>query len=166
LSWRVHILPYLGEEALYKQFKLDEAWDSVANKALVAIMPKVYAAPGGKAGEGKTNYLGVRGANGVFRPGGQPGLSVTNITDGTSNTLAVVEVSDAAAVPWSKPDDWDFDEKDPLKGLIGLRKNGFLAAFCDGSVQFISGNVAPDVLKRLVTYNDGQPINRADIPGR
>jgi hypothetical protein len=165
LSWRVHILPYLGEDALYKQFKLDEAWDSDANKALIAKMPKVYAAPGGKAGEGKTNYLGVRGANGVFRPGGQPGLVMANITDGTSNTLAVVEVSDAAAVPWTKPDDWDFDEKDPLKGLIGLRKNGFLAAFCDGSVQFISGNVAPDLVKRLVTYNDGQPINRADIPG-
>lgn len=166
LSWRVHILPFLGHNDLHKQFKLDEAWDSEANKALIPKMPKTYAAPGGKAGEGKTNYLGVRGTLGIFRPGGQPGLSMANITDGTSNTLAVIEVSDAAAVTWTKPDDWDFGEKDPLKGLVGLRKNGFLAAFCDGSVQTISGSISPELLKKLVQYNDGQPINRAELPGR
>src|SRR4051812_31051114 len=48
LSWRVHLLPYLGkeEEALYKQFKPDEAWDSPANKKLLDKMPKVFESPG------------------------------------------------------------------------------------------------------------------------
>ena len=35
LSWRVHLLPYLEENELYKQFKLDEAWDSETNMKLV-----------------------------------------------------------------------------------------------------------------------------------
>src|ERR1700721_4696565 len=43
LSWRVAILPYLDEKALYDQFKLDEPWDSKHNIALVAKMPKIYA---------------------------------------------------------------------------------------------------------------------------
>src|SRR4051812_8249116 len=30
LSWRVHLLPYVEAENLYKQFKLDEPWDSPA----------------------------------------------------------------------------------------------------------------------------------------
>ncbi|HCO22471.1 MAG TPA: hypothetical protein DIT97_05185, partial [Gimesia maris] len=28
LSWRVHILPFMGEEDLFQQFKLNEPWDS------------------------------------------------------------------------------------------------------------------------------------------
>ena len=48
-----------------------------------------------------------------------------------------VEVSDAKAVPWTKPDDFEYDEKNPLKGLVGLRPDGFIAGFADGSVRFI-----------------------------
>src|SRR5262245_59728137 len=43
LSWRVAILPYIEEDALYRQFKLDEPWDSPHNKKLIAKMPKIYA---------------------------------------------------------------------------------------------------------------------------
>ena len=44
LSWRVAILPFLGEseKALYGQFKLSEPWDSPDNKVLLAKMPKVF----------------------------------------------------------------------------------------------------------------------------
>src|SRR5581483_2163049 len=45
LSWRVALLPYLGEEALYKEFKLDEPWDSLHNKKLLKKMPKALQAP-------------------------------------------------------------------------------------------------------------------------
>src|SRR5262249_34008276 len=34
LSWRVAILPFIEQEALYKKFKLDEPWDSPHNKKL------------------------------------------------------------------------------------------------------------------------------------
>src|SRR5262245_66309297 len=45
LSWRVHILPFIEEEALYKEFHLDEPWDSPHNKALIAKMPAVFRNP-------------------------------------------------------------------------------------------------------------------------
>ena len=45
LSWRVAILPYLEQAALYNKFHLDEPWDSPHNKALIASMPAVYACP-------------------------------------------------------------------------------------------------------------------------
>ena len=47
LSWRVAILPELREFALYRQFKLDEAWDSPHNLKLLAKMPRIYAPPAG-----------------------------------------------------------------------------------------------------------------------
>ena len=45
LSWRVLILPYLEEQALYDQFHLDESWNSEHNKTLISKMPEVYAEP-------------------------------------------------------------------------------------------------------------------------
>lgn len=43
LSWRVHLLPYLEQQALYEEFRLDEPWDSPHNLALLPQMPAVYA---------------------------------------------------------------------------------------------------------------------------
>lgn len=42
LSWRVHLLPFLGEETLYRKFDLDQPWDSADNKKLVAAMPDIF----------------------------------------------------------------------------------------------------------------------------
>src|SRR5947209_4883862 len=61
LSWRVHILQFVEQEVLYKQFNLDEPWDSDTNKPLVAKMPKLYAPIRVKAKEGETFYRGFAG---------------------------------------------------------------------------------------------------------
>ena len=53
LSWRVAILPFIEEEKLYKEFKLDEPWDSADNKKLIEKMPKLYAPVRVKAKEGR-----------------------------------------------------------------------------------------------------------------
>ena len=50
LSWRVLILPYIGNDDLYREFHLDEPWDSVHNKTLLSKMPDVYKAPGSGCG--------------------------------------------------------------------------------------------------------------------
>jgi hypothetical protein len=42
LSWRVHILPFIGFNELYHEFKLDEAWDSPHNIKLLDKMPAIY----------------------------------------------------------------------------------------------------------------------------
>ena len=55
-----------------------------------------------------------------------------SIRDGSSNTIAVVEVSDAAAVPWTKPQDWEPDAANLLKPFDDPR--GFLAGFCETAI--------------------------------
>ena len=71
LSWRVHLLPFLGEGKLYKDFHLDEPWDSAHNRKLLTRMPPVYRGPSGKLNrEGKTLYLAPAGEGGsVVDPG-------------------------------------------------------------------------------------------------
>ena len=48
LSWRVAILPFLGQDVLYRRFKLDEPWDGEHNRKLIGRIPKVFVAPEGQ----------------------------------------------------------------------------------------------------------------------
>lgn len=152
LSWRVLLLPLLGEKELFGKFRLGEPWDSEHNKKLIPLMPKVYCAPGGKAGEGKTNYLGVVGPNAAFHE--KQAITVIEFHDGTSNTIMLVEVPDEAAVEWTRPKDFPIDTREPAKTLTGLRKGGFLTVFADGAPQFISSDVGPKMLRCLLIRND------------
>jgi hypothetical protein len=162
LSWRVHILPYLEQQNLYNQFHLDEPWDSPHNKKLIEQMPDVFRSPSSTGPPGSTNYLGVSGADGIFvrpQPGNNVGTRFPDIRDGTSNTMMLVEVSDPAAVIWSKPGDFAPDQKKPIKGLPGMQTGGFLAGFTDGHVRFISESVDGAVLQGMFTKNGGEVIN-------
>ena len=62
LSWRVAILPYLDELALYEEFHLDEPWDSPHNRELISRMPSGYRCPSATDNtDGMTTYLGAAG---------------------------------------------------------------------------------------------------------
>src|SRR5439155_17764808 len=85
------------------------------------------------------------------------GARFSKITDGTSNTIMLLEANPASAVVWTKPDDLVMDENDLLKDLRGQPNDGFCAVLCDGSVRFVSKNVDRDLLLRLLQMNDGKP---------
>ena len=152
------ILPFLeSEEALYKQFHLDEPWDSENNKKLIAQMPLFYRHRESKvAGEGRTNFLTVRGANTLFP--GKDGVALPDLAP-DEKIIMTVEVSDARAVTWTKPDDFEYSEENPLDGLIGLRPSGFLAGFADGSVLFVPTEppIDPATLRAMFTRSSEQP---------
>jgi RNA polymerase sigma factor (sigma-70 family) len=157
LSWRVAILPYLDQEALYKQFRLNEPWDSAHNKALIAKMPKVYAPVGDVKTEhaGATFYQAFVGGGALFQTSMPRQLA--KITDGISNTLLVVEANEP--VTWTKPDDVAFDPNAELPKLGGtLFEDGFNAAFADGAVRFIKDSIDPKTLKALITANGGEIV--------
>ncbi len=153
LSWRVRLLPYLEEAALYEQFKLDEPWDSKHNKALVEKIPKIYAPIRVKAKVGETFYQGFAGADTTFEPGAKLAIP-RSFPDGTSNTVAVVEAGTACV--WTKPDDLPYDAKKPLPKLGGLFDGDFHVLLVDGSVHVGHGKkMDADAFRKIVTRSDG-----------
>ncbi len=157
LSWRVALLPYLGEDKLYQQFRLDEAWDSPHNRALVEQLPQVYANPNLGAG-GATNYLAIVGPGTVFES--PRGLPLSELRDGPVNTLLVVEANADRAVVWTQPEDFKVDLNNPLNGLGGLRPGGFAALAANGAVHFIASTIDPRLLRALFTCAGGETLNR------
>lgn len=155
LSWRVAILPFLEQQELYNQFHLDEPWDSEHNIKLLERMPKVFANPN-LASTDQTVFLAVQGEDTVFAA--ESSAKIKDIMDGTSNTILVVEADADRAVPWTKPEDLNFDADAPLQGLGHLRPGGFSALFGDGHVQFIGNSIDPAVLRALMTKSGREPI--------
>jgi hypothetical protein len=159
LSWRVHVLPFLNQQELYRQFHLDEPWDSPHNKKLLARMPAVYQGPNLKLNaEGKTIYLLPVGKDAAFKDGPEGPLFPKDFPDGTSNTIFIVEGDDAHAVPWTKPEDLKIDPEHPERGLGGHLHDGFLAALADGSVRIISKAISKTTLQRGFNPADGMPL--------
>jgi hypothetical protein len=163
LSWRVHLLPFMGKQDLYQKFKFDEAWDGPTNKPLLAQMPEVYQTPGGPTG-GRTCYEVAVGPDTVF--GQRGGIALNQIGDGKENTAFVAEVNPKGAVNWSEPSDLRFVPAEPLNGLGGLRGKSFLAVFGDGRVRRIPLSLGPNFVRSVFTANsnDAVDLTQADVP--
>jgi hypothetical protein len=172
LSWRVLILPFIEEDALYRQIKLDEAWDGPNNKKLLDRMPKIYALPGVET-NGQTHFQLFVGPGTLYsKPLREakfalpPGLKtlycdyrIGNIPDGTSNTILVAE--SATAVPWTKPDDIVYDPKKPLPKLGKMRPDQFLVGMCDGSVRWVDlKKVSEKTLRNAINPAVGERLGK------
>jgi hypothetical protein len=158
LSWRVHVLPYVGEEKLYKEFHLDEPWDSDHNKKLVARMPDVFRGPSRRlSGQGKTTILAPVGQDTAFTGKTEGRRFPTEFTDGTSNTILLVLADDAHAVEWTRPDDLKIDLAKPDAGL-GRQLEQFLVVLADGTVRLVKPTISKQTLRNAFTANDGQVL--------
>jgi hypothetical protein len=157
LSWRVLILPYIEQDALYKEFHLNEPWDSEHNKKLLARMPKVFAMPDAAPGATETHYVGPTGRSAFFQ-GKQGHLFPADFPDGLSNTIMLVEVPQG--IPWTKPEDvpFDPDPKKPLPKLGGYFRDGFNVALCDGSTRFLRSTISDMTLRAAITRDGGEVL--------
>lgn len=163
LSWRVALLPYLEQEHLYKQFKLDEPWDGKTNKKLTEELPKIYAPVRVmKVEKGETFYRGFGGkdpaAGGAFPPGGRLRMPAS-FPDGTSNTIAVIDAGEP--VVWTQPGtDMDIDPKKELPKL-GRMIDGefFYCGMMDGSVRVVKRQFDEKEMRKFIGRADGEPAN-------
>ena len=158
LSWRVMILPYLDQSPLYQEFHLDEAWDSEHNRKLIERMPTVFRSGGGSAKPGTTRFVAPLTNRSMMGRVG-PSVKVQDITDGTSNTIWLVQADESHAVTWTKPDDLVISEKDPIGSMIEPETKGFWASLADGSARFFSRDNEATTLMHLFSIDGGEVID-------
>ena len=175
-SWRVLILPYMEQAALFEAIRHGEPWDSEHNKQFHDLMIPVYCCPttSPRSGTANCNYSGIAGE--VFVPTKKNvnvgmgnttilpiGHTFAAIIDGTSNTLAVVETKEAFC--WMDPTaDLTLDElakgiNVPDSRVGSFHVGGMNVGMCDGYVRFISETIDRAMLRALGTKAGGEQVN-------
>jgi hypothetical protein len=164
LSWRVRLLPFLKQDYLYRQFHLDEPWNSPHNHALIGRMPAVYSSR--RAESGRTPFLRPVGPGALF-PSGGTDLAELAIREHRPRIL-LVEVQDRYAVTWSKPEDLLYDPAHPGARLDSVEpvrgfQSGAVAGFADGSVRFIWPESEPGVARSLFSPEEKTLLRRLPL---
>ena len=157
LSWRVKILPYVGQFELYREFNLEEPWDSEHNKPLLERMPDLYKSPVAGDLGGKTVYLVPTGPEMIFS--GPDSINLDDITDGAAETIMLVEVDREHAVPWTKPEDLTIDRANPSAGLVRLPKGGLNVVAANGDNHSPPATINPATLWSLFTRAGGERVD-------
>ena len=85
---------------------------------------------------------------------------MATITDGTSNSIAVVQVDDENAVAWTQPDDWELDANDPLAGIGACTRLSFWPGSATATSRSSAHDIDPTVFKSLLTVDGGEVVQR------
>lgn len=171
-SWRVELLPFLDHAALRQQYVDADAWDAASNRPVSREWMLIYRCPSHEFEEVADQpkfaaYSGVRGSNTLF-PDGR-GLPIRKVTDGTSNTIAIVEACGRPVI-WTAPHDIDLAQQRVGVNLPGeqpgrsgsaissYHPRGANVAFADGSVRWVSQDIDPKLLQALLSVNGGETV--------
>ncbi|MCC6512152.1 MAG: DUF1559 domain-containing protein, partial [Pirellulaceae bacterium] len=176
LSWRVHLLPFLGYASLFNRVRLDEAWNSPNNLPLLNEMPDIFRSAGDDSLSSVTRFLTIQAGQATsptwhfMHSNGSPRVTqVSQLQHGLSNTLMVVRSGSNRAVPWTKPEDLQFDNANPLATLGGLGEAFLPVAFADSTAVLMPTDVTNSIFTSIATTAptpgvsavDGQTLARA-----
>ncbi len=155
-SWRVLILPYLGDPQaaqIYADYHFDEPWNSPANLALAAQAPSALRCPSGDSLH-EAAYLAVVGPETAWPGTGAMTVREIAEADGTSNTIMVVESVDSK-IHWMEPRDLSLAEAERginaggAAGISSPHFGGANALYADGSVQYLPEDTPPEKLRAV-----------------
>jgi hypothetical protein len=186
-SWRVELLPFLGLDELYQQYRPNEAWDSEANRRVLQQMPEAFRSRGWTPGSTTTRFMFPVGTGTLTEPGPAKPFWWIAGRDGLDGTICLVE-SPTTEVHWTKPEDLHVDlgvasgpsrqiGADPkslgptyrllasprglnLGGLVGRE---FAAASKSGDAFFVARDIETVTLRRLLCWADGERIDASEI---
>ncbi|CAN5690205.1 hypothetical protein BH23PLA1_BH23PLA1_05320 [soil metagenome] len=167
-SWRVSILPFLEQQAVFAAYNFDVAWDHSSNNTAINARISTYVCPSEPTRAGEelhTHYQMITGPGTMFDPARRAVTSFGDITDGSSNTLFIVE--SRQSVHWASPQDIVIDTTNPAgtpsPAPGSSHPGGYNAAMVDGSIRFLKDSVAPDVLRAMMSIRGGEILPMGEL---
>ena len=158
LSWRVALLPMIGEEKLFQKFRLDEPWDSPTNLALADEMPVIYRSVYSNTPSRCCPFFVITDSNTAFPEPvvGNTSVGFKNIEDGLTQTLLCVELRELEVI-WTKP--VVLRTADALELLNRRKKDTLLTGFLDGSVSHYRNYIGESAFKAICTRAGGERVD-------
>lgn len=164
LSWRVALLPFIGQQELHQKFHLDEPWDSDHNRKLLPLMPDIFtiglieaSAPAVSKGKTRVVLPLIEGSLWYGDDGRLP--RIKDVTDGTANTIGLLIAPPGADVIWTKPEDFSMNKPHEMFG----DRDFCLLTTLDGGLWRIADSTAEEVLNALLTFDVGDTVDRKRI---
>jgi hypothetical protein len=162
-SWRVLILPFIEQKALYEAYRFDEPWDGPNNSKLHGIKLQLYSCPSDPSVQSgiETNYVAVVGPRTMWP--GEKATKMSDIKDGTSNTLLIVETH-GTGIHWMEPLDLDAVQMSMAinpagrTGIASMHPTVAQGAFVDGSVRALAEDTALPVVRAMLTIDGGEKV--------
>ena len=162
-SWRVLILPYLEQKPLYDKYDFSEPWNGPNNSRLHGEIVEVFCCPSRPKQQSKTetSYVAVVGAKTAWP--NERAIAYADIADQTSDTILIVELGQSR-IHWMEPRDLNLAQMpmavNPahVQGISSPHPNVALALFADGHTFGLSKNTPPEIIRRLLTIADGEPV--------
>jgi Protein of unknown function (DUF1559) len=156
-GWQTFLLPYLDQNHLFEKIDLQKPWNAPGNAEVMKEYLYVFQSPlvERSQDDALSHFAGNVHVFGV-RP-----LAFAEITDGTSNTMLMGDISQNFK-PWGTPGNW----RDPTLGLH-TSPDGFggpdprvtLVGMCDGTVRMVRHDISPTVMKAIATPRGGEKID-------
>ena len=176
-SWRVLILPYMDQDALYKMYDFTEPWDSPKNRKLAGLRPPEYTCPSdpseGESGASQTSYLAVVGPNAAWA--GRQSRKLSDFSGKERDSIMLVEMADSG-IAWTEPRDFSTEATGPIAGkpvsqelhsnhghssdffFMYDRSVGVNVAMADDSVWHVpSGALSAADLQRMLSVGGCEP---------
>lgn len=123
-SWRVLVLPFMEQKPLYDQYDFNEPWNGPHNRLLAEHMPPLFRCPSDNlSAPGETSYAAIDGPGTLLSE--NRGSSFSDVTDGTSQTIAVAEAA-GSGIHWMEPRDVPFSSL--RGGILGKSRAGISSA--------------------------------------
>jgi hypothetical protein len=159
-SWRVLILPFVEQDALYKKYRFDEPWDGPNNRLLFKEKPRLFGCPLEDRDRGgpsmTTSYLAVVGSHAAWR--GSEGVTLGDLVDPLSTVVLVTECAPDEVI-WTEPRDLEFEEAVKLAELDSRYASvhgGWNVGFADASVRRFQDGTDVVNWREVLTMDDGR----------